>query len=82
MIDPETFARRQMELATEFAKYAIENPSVDSLLPADAYIYSRWRVTRSSMNTAASWRRGVSETKVWSRSASACRGSRPRRGHG
>jgi hypothetical protein len=38
MIDPETFARRQMELAAEFADYTIENPSVDSLLPADAYI--------------------------------------------
>jgi hypothetical protein len=39
MIDPEDFARRQMELTTEFAKYVIENPDVDETLPEDSYIY-------------------------------------------
>jgi hypothetical protein len=39
MIDPETFAHRQMELTAEFAKYIIDNPDVDESLPADSYIY-------------------------------------------
>lgn len=39
MIDPEAFADRQMELATEFAKYVIEHPDIDDLLPAESYIY-------------------------------------------
>jgi hypothetical protein len=39
MIDPETFADRQMELATEFAKYLIDHPDVDDLLPPESYIY-------------------------------------------
>ena len=39
MIDPETFAQRQMELAAEFAKYILDHPDVDSSLPENAYIY-------------------------------------------
>ena len=39
MIDPETFARRQMELAAEFAKFVLDHPDIDSSLPEDAYIY-------------------------------------------
>lgn len=39
MIDPDDFARRQMELTAEFAKYVLENPAVDDVLPENAYIY-------------------------------------------
>jgi len=39
MIDPEEFARRQAELAAEFAKYVLENPDIDASLPEDCYIY-------------------------------------------
>jgi len=39
MIDPDDFARRQMELTAEFAKYLLEHPEVDDSLPADSYIY-------------------------------------------
>jgi hypothetical protein len=39
MIDPQTFADRQMELATEFAKYIIDHPDIDEMLPAESYIY-------------------------------------------
>jgi len=39
MIDPQTFAKRQMELTAEFAKYVLDHPEVDESLPDDAYIY-------------------------------------------
>jgi hypothetical protein len=39
MIDPETFAHRQMELTAEFAKYLIDNLDIDESLPEDAYIF-------------------------------------------
>jgi len=39
MINPHEFARKQMELATEFAKFAVEHPDVDACLPEDSYIY-------------------------------------------
>ncbi|MGH7128902.1 MAG: DUF5647 family protein [Planctomycetaceae bacterium] len=39
MIDPDEFARRQMELTAEFAKYVLENPEIDARLPEDSYIY-------------------------------------------
>jgi len=39
MIDPEDFARRQMELTAEFAKYVMEHPEVDDSLPDDSYVY-------------------------------------------
>ena len=39
MIDPEDFARRQMELAAEFSKYLLEHPGIDQTLPEDSYIY-------------------------------------------
>jgi hypothetical protein len=39
MIDPEVFARKQMELASEFAKYVLEHPEVDEALPADSFVY-------------------------------------------
>jgi hypothetical protein len=39
MIDPETFADRQMELATEFAKYLIDHPDIDDILPPESYIH-------------------------------------------
>jgi len=41
MIDPQTFANRQMELTAEFAKYVLDHPDVDGSLPDDAYIYFR-----------------------------------------
>jgi hypothetical protein len=41
MIDPEEFARLQTELTAEFAKYVLENPDVDAVLPEDSYIYFR-----------------------------------------
>ncbi len=39
MIDPESFAQRQMELTAEFARYVLDHPDVDNSLPEDAYIY-------------------------------------------
>lgn len=39
MIDMEHFARRQMELTSEFAKYVLEHPEVDEMLPEDSYVY-------------------------------------------
>ncbi len=39
MIDLEHFARRQMELTAEFAKYVMEHPEVDQMLPEDSYVY-------------------------------------------
>ena len=39
MIDPADFARKQMELTAEFAKYVLECPEIDEVLPEDAYIY-------------------------------------------
>ena len=39
MIDPEKFALRQAELATEFAKFLVEHPEVDDSLPMESYIY-------------------------------------------
>lgn len=39
MIHPHDFARRQMELAAEFAKFIVDDPEVDEQLPEDAYIY-------------------------------------------
>lgn len=39
MIDRETFAQRQMELGAEFAKYVIDHPDVDEMLPEESYIY-------------------------------------------
>ncbi len=39
MIDPEEFAQRQAELATEFAKYLVEHSEVDDSLPVESYIF-------------------------------------------
>jgi len=39
MIDPEDFARRQMELTAEFAKLIMEHPEIDESLPEDSYVY-------------------------------------------
>lgn len=39
MIDPHDFARKQMELTTEFAKFVINNPDVDESLPDGAFIF-------------------------------------------
>jgi hypothetical protein len=38
MIDLEDFARKQMELTSEFAKYTMERPEVDQMLPEDSYV--------------------------------------------
>jgi len=39
MIDPQSFADRQMELTAEFARYVLRHPEVDAQLPEDAYLY-------------------------------------------
>ena len=39
MVDPSEFAQKQSELATEFAKYILEHPDVDEILPEDVYVY-------------------------------------------
>jgi hypothetical protein len=39
MIDPQSFADRQMELTAEFARYVLQHPEVDAALPEDAYVY-------------------------------------------
>lgn len=39
MIDADDFARKQMELTTEFAKYTLEHPDIDESLPDDSYVY-------------------------------------------
>jgi Family of unknown function (DUF5647) len=39
MIDPDRFARCQMELAAEFAKYLLAHPEADESIPEGAYVY-------------------------------------------
>ena len=39
MLDPHDFARKQSELASEFAKYILDHPEIDDSLPEDAYVY-------------------------------------------
>ncbi|MCI0643180.1 MAG: hypothetical protein L0Y72_15400 [Gemmataceae bacterium] len=39
MMNPHEFARKQMELTAEFARYVVEHPEVDELLPEQSYIY-------------------------------------------
>ena len=39
MIDPDKFARKQMELTAEFSKYLLDHPEIDESLPEDSYIY-------------------------------------------
>lgn len=39
MIDPDSFAQRQVELTAEFARYVLDHPEVDEALPEDAYIF-------------------------------------------
>ena len=39
MIDSHDFARRQTELTTEFARYVVDHPEADALLPPQSYIY-------------------------------------------
>jgi len=39
MIDPTTFAQRQLELAGEFAQYVADHPEVDGILPEKSHIY-------------------------------------------
>lgn len=39
MLNLHDFARRQSELASEFAKYVLDHPDVDDSLPEDSYIY-------------------------------------------
>ena len=39
MISPYDFARKQMELTTEFAQYLVDHPEVDQILPPESYIY-------------------------------------------
>lgn len=39
MIDAKSFAHRQMELTTEFARYILDNPDVDAAMPQDSYVY-------------------------------------------
>ena len=39
MIDPEEFARLQMELTVEFAKYVMAHAEVDTSLPEDSYVF-------------------------------------------
>lgn len=39
MIDVQEFARRQSELAGEFAKFVLDHPEVDATLPEDSYVY-------------------------------------------
>ena len=39
MLDPHDFAKKQSELAAEFAKYVLDHPEVDDSLSEDSYIY-------------------------------------------
>lgn len=39
MIDPHDFARRQLELTAEFAKYLFDHPEMEERLAEGAYIY-------------------------------------------
>jgi hypothetical protein len=38
MIDPRTFADRQLELAAEFAQHIADHPEIDEALPAQSHI--------------------------------------------
>ncbi len=39
MIDPKTYADKQMELCVEFAQYVVDHPEVDEVLPAKSHIF-------------------------------------------
>jgi hypothetical protein len=39
MISPFDFARKQMELTSEFGQYVVDHPEVDELLPERSHIY-------------------------------------------
>jgi hypothetical protein len=39
MMGPFDFAGIQMELTSEFARYVVDNPEADAILPAQSYIY-------------------------------------------
>jgi len=39
MMNPYDFARKQMELTSEFAQYVVDHPEVDETLPPESYIY-------------------------------------------
>ncbi len=39
MIDPHEFARKQLQLTTEFGKFVFDHPEVDDRLPDGAYVY-------------------------------------------
>ena len=39
MIDPHDFAKKQSELASEFAKYILDHPDTDDALPEDSYVF-------------------------------------------
>ncbi len=39
MMNPYDFARKQMELTSEFAQYVVNHPEVDKTLPPESYIY-------------------------------------------
>jgi len=38
-MNPYDFSRRQMELTSEFARYVVDHPETDSLLPAQSFIF-------------------------------------------
>ena len=39
MIDPSSFASKQLELAAEFGKFVFDHPDADDHLPDGAYVY-------------------------------------------
>jgi hypothetical protein len=39
MIETHDFARKQLELTTEFGKYVFDHPEVDQQIPDGAYVY-------------------------------------------
>jgi hypothetical protein len=39
MMDPFEFSRIQQELTAEFARYVVDHPEVDDMLPTRSYIY-------------------------------------------
>lgn len=39
MISPFEFAQKQLELTAEFARFVVDHPEVDELLPEESYVF-------------------------------------------
>ncbi|MBW3541611.1 MAG: hypothetical protein KY476_15185 [Planctomycetes bacterium] len=82
MIHPHDFARRQMELTAEFARYVVDHPEVDDRLPEQSYIYFEIAGEAEFNRTAANWPSGNCARKGCRLFACGSRAWRRRRARG